>query len=227
MDTPVREPPVGGVTMAPAMTLALDANFGSVEHWRDGFAASAKALAGSEARAMLVFRPREGMLASQWATEHAQAEAGAVPLLTLELAAHRDPLQHGAAIGADVEAFMARIDWAGVHARYQDAVHAASEPIGAEADALGDALLLDVRRAGVFEQASSMIPGARWCDPTAVAAWGTALPAARELVVYCVHGHEVSRATALRLRAAGLNSRFLRGGIARWQAAGRPLADKP
>jgi Fe-Mn family superoxide dismutase len=47
------------------------------------------------------------------------------------------------------------------------------------------------------------------------------------VVVYCVFGHEVGRSTALRLRAAGLNARYLRGGIDGWQAAGRPLANKP
>jgi len=46
------------------------------------------------------------------------------------------------------------------------------------------------------------------------------------LIVYCVHGHEVSRITAMRLRAADLKARYLRGGIEGWQAAGRPLADK-
>jgi Fe-Mn family superoxide dismutase len=46
------------------------------------------------------------------------------------------------------------------------------------------------------------------------------------VIVYCVHGHEVGRATALRLRAAGLNARFLRGGIEGWQAAGRALEPK-
>ena len=30
------------------------------------------------------------------------------------------------------------------------------------------------------------------------------------VVVYCVYGHEVGRATALRLRAAGLEAHFLR-----------------
>ncbi len=34
-------------------------------------------------------------------------------------------------------------------------------------------------------------------------------------------------ATALRLRAAGLNARFLHGGIDAWQAAGRPLVANP
>jgi Fe-Mn family superoxide dismutase len=47
------------------------------------------------------------------------------------------------------------------------------------------------------------------------------------VVVYCVHGHEVSRATALRLRSAGVNARYLRGGIDGWRTAGRPLVAKP
>src|SRR5512137_1992454 len=91
---------------------------------------------------------------------------------------------------------------------------------------MGVAVLVDVRRAGVFVQARTTNPGARWCDPAAVGTWSADLPAGREVLVYCVYGHEVSRATATRLRAAGLNARFLRGGIDGWQAAGRALADK-
>ena len=52
------------------------------------------------------------------------------------------------------------------------------------------------------------------------------LPADREVIVYCVYGHEVGRATAMRLRAAGLNARYLRGGIDGWQAAGQALEPK-
>jgi Fe-Mn family superoxide dismutase len=106
-------------------------------------------------------------------------------------------------------------------------VHAAGEPFGVSGDEIGDARVIDVRRAGVFGQARTMIPDARWCDPAAVATWAADLPAGRALVVYCVHGHEVSRATALRLRAADLDARYLRGGIDGWQAAGRLLVDKP
>jgi superoxide dismutase, Fe-Mn family len=36
----------------------------------------------------------------------------------------------------------------------------------------------------------------------------------------------VCRATAMRLRAAGVDARFLRGGIDAWKSAGRPLAAK-
>ena len=72
-----------------------------------------------------------------------------------------------------------------------------------------------------------MIPGARWCNPAEVAAWAAELPAGEPVVVYCAYGHEVGRATALRLRAAGRNARFLQGGIDGWTAAGRTVVDKP
>jgi Fe-Mn family superoxide dismutase len=44
--------------------------------------------------------------------------------------------------------------------------------------------------------------------------------------VYCVYGHEVGRVTALRLRAAGVDARYLHGGIDGWVAAGRPTQAK-
>ncbi len=216
-----------GLTMEQAMKLALDANFGSVERWRDEFIAMGKALGGGSGWVLLVFQPREGTLVNQWAADHAHAVAGGAPVLALDMYEHAYHMDYGAAAGAYVDAFMGNIDWAAVYGRYQRAVHAASEPFGAGQDEIGDALVFDVRRAGVFEQARTMIPGARWCDPSAVATWSAELPADRDVVVYCVYGHEVGRATAMRLRAAGVNARYLRGGIDGWQSAQRPLVDKP
>jgi Fe-Mn family superoxide dismutase len=216
-----------GVTMEPAWALALAADFGSVERWREEFVAMGKALGGGSGWVLLSFQPREGTLVNQWAADHTHALAGGVPILALDMYEHAYHMDYGAAASAYVDAFMGNVDWTAVYGRYQRAVHAASEPFGASPDEIGDAVVLDVRRAGVFEQARTMVPGARWCDPAAVAAWATELPADREWVVYCVHGHEVSRVTAMRLRAAGLNARFLRGGIDGWQTAGRPLIDRP
>ncbi len=216
-----------GVTMEPAMKLALDANFGSVERWREEFIAMGKALGGGSGWVLLVFQPREGTMVNQWAADHTHAVAGGVPILALDMYEHAYHMDYGAAAGAYVDAFMGNIDWAAVYGRYQGAVHAASEAVGASQNEIGDALVLDVRRAGVFEQARTMIPGARWCDPSAVAAWSAELPADRDVVVYCVYGHEVGRATAMRLRAAGVKARYLRGGIDGWQSAQRPLVDKP
>jgi Fe-Mn family superoxide dismutase len=211
-----------GVTMEPAAKLMLDTSFGSVERWREEFIAMGKALGGGSGWVLLVFQPREGSLVNQRAADHTHAVAGGVPILALDMYEHAYHMDYGAAAGAYVDAFMGNIDWAAVNA-----VHAASEPFGASQDEIGDAQVFDVRRAGVFEQARTLIPGARWCDPSAVATWSAELPADRDVVVYCVYGHEVGRATAMRLRAAGVNARYLRGGIDGWQSAQRPLVDKP
>jgi superoxide dismutase, Fe-Mn family len=215
-----------GSSMAPAMALALQANFGSVERWREEFVAMGKALGGGSGWVLLAFLPRDGILVTQWAADHTHALAGGIPLLALDMYEHAYHLDYGAAASAYVEAFMNNIDWAAVYARYQQAVHAASEQFAAAQDEIGNALVFDTRRAGAFEQADTTLPGARWRDPAAVDAWGAALPPGQEVVVYCVYGHEVGRATALRLRARGVNARFLRGGIDGWQAAGRPLEPK-
>ena len=215
-----------GQSMVPAMTLALEANFGSVERWRSEFVAMGKAQGGGSGWVLLTFQPRDGSLVNQWAADHTNALAGGVPIVALDMYEHSYHMDFGAAAGAYVDAFMGNIDWAPVYARYQLAVHGASEPFGATQDELAGAVLLDVRRAGMFELADSLIPGARWLDPIAVGAWASEVPADREVVVYCVYGHEVGRATAMRLRAQGLSARYLRGGIDGWQAAGRSLEAK-
>ncbi len=219
-----------GKPMEPPLQLALAANFGSVQRWQEEFVAMGKALGGGSGWVLLVFQPRDGTLVNQWASDHTQALAGGVPILALDMYEHAYHMDFGAAAGAYVDVFMAHINWAAVYSRYQQAVHAASEGWGTTADHLTEkmagALLLDVRRAGVFEQATTVIPGACWRNPEAVAAWASELPADREVVVYCVYGHEVGRATALRLRAVGLNARYLSGGIDGWQAAGRTVQAK-
>lgn len=211
-----------GQTTEPSCQLALQASFGSVERWREEFTACAKALGGGSGWMLLVFLPGDGTLVNQWAADHTHVLAGGVPILALDMYEHAYHLDFGAAAGAYVDAFMANIHWAQVHARYQQAVNAASEPFGRSADDTGDALMVDVRRAGVFEQATTMIAGAQWRNPAVVGQWASELPVNREVLVYCVHGHEVSRATALRLQAAGLNARYLRGGFEAWKAAALP-----
>ena len=215
-----------GKIVAPAMALALDASFGSVAHWREEFVAMGKALGGGSGWVLLVFQPRDGTLVNQWAADHTHALAGGVPILALDVYEHAYHMDFGAAAGAYVDSLMDNIDWAPVYERYRHAVHGASEAFGASQDDVAGAVLMDVRRAGMFEQADALIPGARWNDPTQVDAWAGDLPPDREVIVYCVYGHEVGRATAMRLRAAGLRARFLRGGIDGWNAAGRPLQPK-
>jgi Fe-Mn family superoxide dismutase len=217
---------LGASEMPPPMALALEASFGSVERWKSEFVAMGKALGGGSGWVVLNYQSRESRLVNQWAADHTHALAGGTPILALDMYEHAYHLDYGARAGDYVDAFMRNIGWAGVYQRYQAAIEAAHHTSFAEQSEVGDALLLDVRRRGIYEPASTLIEGARWHDPAQIDIWAADLPTDREIIVYCVYGHEVSQAAALRLRARGLAARSLRGGIDAWQAAGRPLADK-
>jgi rhodanese-related sulfurtransferase len=83
-------------------------------------------------------------------------------------------------------------------------------------------LVVDVRRQPTFLGAPDMIRGALRRDPAQVERWRETLPAGREVVAYCVHGHEVSQNAA-----KALGARFLEGGLEAWRAAGGELSRKP
>jgi len=72
-------------------------------------------------------------------------------------------------------------------------------------------LVVDVRKAPAFLAAPDMIRGALRRDPGQVDAWRPTLPAGADIVVYCVHGHEVSQGVA-----KALGARYLEGGIEHW-----------
>ena len=74
-------------------------------------------------------------------------------------------------------------------------------------------LLIDVRRTPAFRAAPEMIAGALRRDPDAVASWAKELPRASSVVVYCIHGHEVSQGAAQALRDLGIAARYLRCGL--------------
>jgi rhodanese-related sulfurtransferase len=75
-------------------------------------------------------------------------------------------------------------------------------------------LVIDVRRQERFLDADRMIDGALHRDPARVMAWKKGLPTGADIVVYCVHGHEVSQGVA-----KALGARYLEGGIEAWQGS--------
>jgi rhodanese-related sulfurtransferase len=87
-------------------------------------------------------------------------------------------------------------------------------------------LVLDVRRVATFEKAGSLVASAVRRAPDDVEAWRHALPPNRRVVVYCVHGLEVSQVVAAVLRAAGFDAAYLEGGIEAWDAERFPLMGK-
>ena len=89
-------------------------------------------------------------------------------------------------------------------------------------------IVIDVRRQPAFMASGEMLSGALRRDPEKVAIWAKTLPAASSVVVYCVHGHEVSQKAAAALQQLGLNAGYLEGGIEDgWKAGGAPLDRKP
>jgi rhodanese-related sulfurtransferase len=79
--------------------------------------------------------------------------------------------------------------------------------------------LIDVRRQPAFDKDAAVIPGAIRHPPETVAQWAGTLEPWRQVVVYCVAGHEVSQEAAAALGARGLDARYLAGGLDAWRAA--------
>jgi rhodanese-related sulfurtransferase len=91
-------------------------------------------------------------------------------------------------------------------------------------------LIIDVRKGPTFLAAPDLIRGALRRDPLRVADWARQLPSESDVVVYCVHGHEVSQGAAEALRAAlphALDASYLEGGLEAWRQAGGELFGKP
>ena len=87
-------------------------------------------------------------------------------------------------------------------------------------------LVYDVRRSAAFDADSRMLATAQRGIPDAVAEWARQIPAGQPVVVYCVHGPEVSQGVAAALRDTGIKARYLTGGIAGWAELGLPLRAK-
>lgn len=87
-------------------------------------------------------------------------------------------------------------------------------------------LVVDVRKPPAFDADPVMVAAALRRRHDAVAEWAGALPPGREIVVYCVHGHEVSQDAARALAERGIPARYLEGGIEAWKAAQAPTVRK-
>jgi Fe-Mn family superoxide dismutase len=218
----------------------IERDFGSVVRWRAEFTSMGKALAGGSGWVLLTWSARDRKLINQWAADHTHALADAQPILALDMYEHAYHLDYGAKAAAYVDAVMRNINWAWVAQRWrQVAMHGeAPRPFygdGALApEALRDTLatgkkplLFDVRRRKAFDAGSDVLPGAEWRAPEDVGSWAEALPRDRDIVVYCVFGHNVSEDVAAALQAKGLKAQALAGGIAAWHAIGGPVTAKP
>jgi rhodanese-related sulfurtransferase len=74
-------------------------------------------------------------------------------------------------------------------------------------------VVVDVRRDAAFAADDRMIVGAVRQNPDEVQDWRQDLAPGRTVVVYCVHGQEMSQGAASALQAAGVDARYLEHGI--------------
>jgi len=83
------------------------------------------------------------------------------------------------------------------------------------------ALVLDVRREKAYDADDRLVAGALrpTADPFALVG-----QRAGPVVVYCVHGHNVSQDAAVFLRQAGFPAYHLEGGLEAWRAHGGAVA---
>ena len=62
-----------------------------------------------------------------------------------------------------------------------------------------------------------------WRDPERVGEWMGELKKDQPVVVYCAYGFHVGCKTAITLRDAGYDAKYMKVGHSGWKAAGAPV----
>ena len=221
------------------MTEILARDFGSLDRWRAEFTAMGYALGGGSGWVLLTYIPRDGRLINQYAAEHSQTVASGVPILALDMYEHAYHMEFGANARAYVDTFMRNIDWPALELRYEDArkvpgprsveqpEFGAAEGIGVEEvrDMLAagrPVQLVDVRPRASVSRGQDIADGVEWRDPEQLQQWIGGLSKSEPVVVYCAYGFHVGCNTAIKLREAGFDAKYMNSGHSGWKAIGGP-----
>ena len=226
-----------GRAVPPTMAEALIRDFGSVNNWRRQFVALAESLAGGSGWVLLSWLPRDKQLTNHSATDHNQGVAGAIPILALDMYEHAYQLDFASNASAYVAAFMRNIDWSAVDGRYEDAIKvvpprplvqkefgdvpaASIEEVQTMLAEGTPVQIIDARPRHYSARAEDIMDGAVWRDPERLEEWIGELDRDRPVVTYCVYGFHIGCQTAVALRKAGFDARYMAGGHYGWKAAG-------
>jgi Fe-Mn family superoxide dismutase len=216
---------------------ALIRDFGSVKAWRQQFMALAGGLPVGSGWVLLTWLPRDRRLFNVACGEGTPGLAGGVPILALDLFEHAYHLDFGANVEAYIAAFMRNIDWAAVMGRFEDAARVAP-PRPLEQKEFGDVpavspeevqamlaagetvQIIDARPRHYSTRAEDIMDGAVWRDPERLEDWIGELKPEQPVVTYCVYGFHIGCQTAIALRKAGFDARYMAGGHYGWKAIG-------
>ena len=232
-----------GTRPTPAIREALKRDFGSYDRWRDEFLAMGYALGGGSGWVLLTYVPRDGRLMNQYAAEHTQAVASGVPILALDMYEHAYHMDFGANAKAYAETFVRNIDWNAVTGGYEDAIKVAPprplvqeefrdlpsvgvEEVKAMLDAGKAVQFVDSRPRHFVSRTQDIIEGATWRDPERLQDWIGELSKEEPVVVFCAYGFATGCRTAVALRDAGFDAKYMTGGHSGWKAMGGPIKMK-
>ncbi len=210
------------------MSAVLARDFGSLDRWRAEFRAMGYALGGGSGWVLLTYVPRDGRLINQYASEHSQAIASGVPILALDMYEHAYHIDFGANARAYVDTFMRNIDWPALELRCEDASKVPG-PRPLEQPEFGDipgmepVQVIDVRPRHSVSRQRDIAEGIQWRDPEQLQEWMGELSKSEPVVVYCAYGFHVGCKTAIKLREAGFDARYMNSGHSGWKAIGPPL----
>jgi Fe-Mn family superoxide dismutase len=226
-----------------AMAEALTRDFGSVQNWRTQFSAMGYALGGGSGWVLLSWVPRDGRLINQYASDHSQSIAGAIPILALDMYEHAYHIDFGANVRGYVDTFLRNVDWQAVDGRFEDAAKALPprplvQPefgdvpgVGVEEVrallAEGKVQLVDTRPKHFVSRDKDIAEGVEWRDPERVQEWMGELSKEKPVVVYCAYGFHVGCRTAVVLREAGFDAKYMNVGHSGWRAVGAPVKMYP
>ena len=230
--------------VVPAMADALARDFGSLDRWRSEFTGMGNALRGGSGWVVLVYQPGIGRLLNQFASEHSQALAGAIPILALDMYEHAYHIDFGANATAYVDTFMRNIDWDAVAGRYEDAIKVAPpRPLvqeefkdvpGVDIEEVREMLaagqpvqVIDARPRHFVSRTRDIATGATWRDPEKVQEWIGEISRSEPVVVYCAYGFHVGCRTTAALRDAGIDARYMKVGHSGWKAIGGEIKMYP
>ena len=223
-----------------AMSQALARDFGSLDRWRAEFRAMGCALGGGSGWVVLAWLPRDGRLVNQYAAEHSQSVASGVPILALDMYEHAYHMDFGANARAYVDTFFRNIDWPALEARFDDAQKAlpprpVAQPEFGDLPGIGveevksllaagkPVQVIDVRPRASYERGPEIAEGVKWRDPEQMQQWVGELSKSEPVVVYCAYGFHVGCKTAIALREAGFDAKYMKGGHSAWKAIGGPI----
>ena len=85
---------------------------------------------------------------------------------------------------------------------------------------------IDARPRHFVSRTQDIIDGATWRDPERVQDWAGALSKSDPVVVYCAYGFHVGCKTAIALREAGFDAKYMQGGHSAWRAIGAPVKQR-